>query len=65
MDDQFAKMDKRVDDLQRDITEMRREITGLLARSFRWIIVTVAVAVVTTWFGVYIILKTGAVRFLR
>ena len=56
MDDQIGK---RVEDLQRELAEFRREMNDLLARSFRWTIATLAVAVLATWFGVFIIVKGG------
>lgn len=61
MDEQSAKMDRRVDDLQRDIADLRREITVLMARSFRWTIATIVVAVLAVWFGVFIIVKSGGI----
>ncbi len=59
MDDQLGRVEKRMEDLQREIVELRREMAVLLARGFKWTITTLAVAVVITWFGVFIFLTKG------
>ena len=60
MDDQLLRVEKRVEDLQREVGALRQEMTLLLARGFKWTIATLAVAVMITWFGVFIFLTKGA-----
>jgi len=60
MDDQLVRVEKRLEDLQREVVESRREIAVLLGRGFKWTIATLAVAIVITWFGVFIFLTKGA-----
>ena len=59
MDDQLVRVEKRMEDLQREVAELRREMTVLLGRGFKWTITTLAVAVVVTWFGFFIFITKG------
>lgn len=60
MNDQLATVERRVDDLQRGLQEFRLDVTDRLGRSFKWTIITLAVAILATWFGIAMFLTRGA-----
>jgi hypothetical protein len=60
MNDQLATVERRVDDLQRGLQEFRLDVTDRLGRSFKWTILTMAVAILATWFGIVMFLTRGA-----
>lgn len=62
MDDQLMSLEQGVDDLRREVAGLRQDAVARLARSFKWIIATMVVAVLATWFGVFIYLTQGAER---
>ena len=62
MDDQLMTLERGVDDLRREVAEFRQDAIARVARSFRWIIATMVVAVLATWFGVFIYLTQGTER---
>lgn len=62
MDDQLAIVEKRVDDLRHELAEFRRDATDRVARSFKWTVATLVVAVLATWFGVFMFLTRGTAQ---
>jgi hypothetical protein len=65
MEDQPGPVERRMDDVQRELAALRREISDLVGKSFKWTIVILAFAVLVTWFGVYFILRGGGIaRYL-
>lgn len=60
MEDQVAALEKHVDDLEQQLSEFRRDVVDRVGRSFKWTMATVVVAVLATWFGVFMFLTRGA-----
>lgn len=60
MEDQLAVLEKRVDEVERELTELHRDLADRLGRSFRWTLATLVVAVLATWFGIFLFLSRGA-----
>jgi len=60
MEDQLAVLEKRVDEVERELTELHRDLADRLGRSFRWTLATLVVAVLATWFGIFLFLSRAA-----
>jgi len=56
------------DSVQRNLAELQKGMADLrhdVQRGFRWTIVTVAVGMIITWFGVVMLLARGAALLRR
>lgn len=62
MSDQIATVERRVDDLERELTALHQDLADRVGRSFKWTIATVVVAIVAAWFGVFMFLTRGAAQ---
>jgi hypothetical protein len=62
MEDQPGTVPSRMDEVQRELVLLRREISDVVARSFKWTIVILGFAVIVMWFGVFMIVKGGGMR---
>ena len=60
MEDQLAAVEKRVEELERELAEFRRDMTDRVSRGFRWTLATLVVAILATWFGIFLFLSRGA-----
>lgn len=60
MEDQLGVLEKRVDEVERELAELHRDLADRLGRSFRWTLATLVVAVLATWFGIFLFLSRGA-----
>lgn len=60
MEDELAVIEKRVEDLERELAEFHRDMADRVSRSFRWTMATLFVTVLATWFGIFLFLSRGA-----
>jgi tetrahydromethanopterin S-methyltransferase subunit G len=62
MDDQPGTVASRLDEVQRELALLRREVSDVVGRSFKWTIVILGFAVIVMWFGVFMIVRGGGIR---
>lgn len=62
--DQLGTVTKAMGEIQQEIAHLRREVSEVVARSFKWTIVILAFAAVVTWFGVFMIVRAGGLKLL-
>jgi len=60
MDDRLADVERNLAELQRGMTEFRQDVAQRMDKGFRWSIVTMAVGLIITWFGIYMLLSRSA-----
>lgn len=60
MEDDLAVVEKRMEELERELAEFHRDMVDRVSRSFRWTMATLFVAVLATWFGIFLFLSRGA-----
>lgn len=60
MEDQLAVVERRMEELERELAEFQRDMTDRVTRGFRWTMATLVVAVLATWFGIFLFLSRGA-----
>jgi hypothetical protein len=60
MEDQVAVVEKRIDELERELAELHGDLVSRMTRSFRWTLATIVVAALATWFGIFLFLSRGA-----
>lgn len=60
MEEQLAAVEKRMEELERELAEFQRDMTDRVGRGFRWTLATLVVAVLATWFGIFLFLSRGA-----
>ena len=60
MEDQLVVVEKRMEELERELAEFHRDMADRVSRSFRWTMATLVVAILATWFGIFLFLSRGA-----
>lgn len=60
MEEQMAAVEKRMEELERELTELHRDMADRVGRGFRWTMATLVVAILATWFGIFLFLSRGA-----
>ena len=65
MDDQLARVERNLEEMQRGIGDFRKEMTQKLDQSFRWSIITLVVSLAITWLGLFLLLSRGAAMLRR
>jgi hypothetical protein len=65
MDDQLARVERNLEEMQRGIGDFRTEMIQKLDQSFRWSIITLVVSLAITWLGLFLLLSRGAAMLRR
>ena len=59
MDDQLTKLEQSVEGLQKGMADFRQDVVSKIDQSFRWSVITMAIGLIITWFGIFLIIARG------
>lgn len=60
MDDRLAQLEHKLAETRQELADFRRQLSKTLDESFKWSIITMGVAVIISWFGIFLLLTRGA-----
>lgn len=59
MDDRLAAVERNLAELQKGIADVRQDVVNRIEQGYRWTIITMAVGLIITWLGVFLLLSRG------
>jgi len=65
MDDRLANVERDLAELQKGLGELRHDVASRIDKGFRWSIITMAVGMIITWFGIFLLLQRSAALLKR
>lgn len=65
MDERLARLEQRLADTQKKVGDFRHDIANRIDQSFKWSVITLGVALIITWLGIFMLLARGTALLRR